>query len=400
MMRAQLGALILATSLIQLANGFFTTVVSLRLGLEAFNPAFEGLVMSAYFVGFALGSASCGRLLKRIGHIRSYAAFGGIVIAATAAMSVVVELSAWTGLRAAIGYGCAGLFVTTESWLHAKAPREMRGRVFATYMVGTFLALALGQLLVGSLPIEGYVPFSVILGLFAVALVMVSVTYAEPPSLIAEERLRYSEVLRAAPLAVLGCFIAGMVSATFYAVFPAWMLANEIPQATISIFMLTAVLGGLAFQMPVGLASDRFDRRVVLGLLAAGLAAAAMALDVVPRTYVAILPVAAILGGCMSTLYPVCVANALDNMSAERVVAISSRMILVSGIGSACGPVIASWIMGRLDINGVLYFMAAATALLAACAFLRASTRTETEHEERPFVVIAPQAIQAAPDPR
>ena len=400
MMRAQLGALILATSLIQLANGFFTTVVSLRLGLEAFNPAFEGLVMSAYFVGFALGSASCGRLLKRIGHIRSYAAFGGIVIAATAAMSVVVELSAWTVLRAAIGYGCAGLFVTTESWLHAKAPREMRGRVFATYMVGTFLALALGQLLVGSLPIEGYVPFSVILGLFAVALVMVSVTYAEPPSLIAEERLRYSEVLRSAPLAVLGCFIAGMVSASFYAVFPAWMLANEIPQATISIFMLTAVLGGLAFQMPVGLASDRFDRRVVLGLLAAGLAAAAMALDIVPRTYVAILPVAAILGGCMSTLYPVCVANALDNMSAERVVAISSRMILVSGIGSACGPVIASWIMGRLDINGVLYFMAAATALLAACAFLRASTRTETEHEERPFVVIAPQAIQAAPDPR
>lgn len=400
MMRAQLGALILATSLIQLANGFFTTVVSLRLGLEAFNPAFEGLVMSAYFVGFALGSASCGSLLKRIGHIRSYAAFGGIVIAATAAMSVVVELSAWTVLRAAIGYGCAGLFVTTESWLHAKAPREMRGRVFATYMVGTFLALALGQLLVGSLPIEGYVPFSVILGLFAVALVMVSVTYAEPPSLIAEERLRYSEVLRAAPLAVLGCFIAGMVSATFYAVFPAWMLANEIPQATISIFMLTAVLGGLAFQMPVGLASDRFDRRVVLGLLAAGLAAAAMALDAVPRTYVAILPVAAVLGGCMSTLYPVCVANALDNMSAERVVAISSRMILVSGIGSACGPVIASWIMGRLDINGVLYFMAAATALLAACAFLRASTRTETEHEERPFVVIAPQAIQAAPDPR
>jgi MFS family permease len=397
-MRAQLGALILATSIVQLANGFFTTVLSLRLGLETFDPALEGLVMSAYFIGFTIGSVTCGRLLRRIGHIRSYAAFGGIVIAATAIMAAVVDLSAWGLMRAAIGYGCAGLFVTTESWLHAKAPSATRGRVFAFYMVGTFVALALGQLLIGALPIEGSLPFNVILALFAVALVMVSTTYAEPPLIRAEGKLAYVELFRAAPLAVLGCFVAGMVSATFYAVFPAWMLVNQVPQATISLFMLTAVLGGLAFQLPVGLLSDRFDRRMLLAVLAAGLATAALLLNFVPRTYAAILPIAAMLGGFMSTLYPVCISNAMDNVSSERVVLVSSRMILIGGIGSACGPISASWIMAHLDINGVLYFMAGATLLLAALAFLRTFMRAEAPHEDRPFTVVAPQSIQLAPD--
>ncbi|MBC9205361.1 MFS transporter [Roseomonas aerophila] len=397
-MRAQLGALILATSIVQLANGFFTTVLSLRLGLESFDPALEGVVMSAYFIGFTIGSVTCGRLLRRIGHIRAYAAFGGIVIAATAILAAVVDLAAWGLMRAAIGYGCAGLFVTTESWLHAKAPSATRGRVFAVYMVGTFIALALGQLLVGALPVEGSLPFQIILALFAVALVMVSTTSAEPPAIAAEGRLAYAELIRAAPLAVLGCFIAGMVSATFYAVFPAWMLANQIPQATISLFMLAAVLGGLAFQLPVGLLSDRFDRRLLLGILATGLAVAALLLNVVPRSYAAILPVAAVLGGFMSTLYPVCISNAMDNISSDRVVLVSSRMILISGIGSACGPVSASWIMGHLDIDGVLYVMAGATLLLAVLAFLRAFTRAEAAHEARPFTVVAPQSIQLAPD--
>ena len=84
-------------------------------------------------------------------------------------------------LRAVIGFGCAGIFVTTESWLNAKAQPSERGRVFSVYMVGTFLALAAGQLLIGRAKIETAAPFNAIVALFAVALVMVSATRAEPP---------------------------------------------------------------------------------------------------------------------------------------------------------------------------------------------------------------------------
>jgi hypothetical protein len=48
-------------------------------------------------------------------------------------------------------------------------------------MLGTFLALALGQLLIGHAEVETAEPFNVIAILFAVALVIVSTTRAEPP---------------------------------------------------------------------------------------------------------------------------------------------------------------------------------------------------------------------------
>ena len=120
-MRAQIGTLIIATSVIQLANGFFGTFISLRVAIEDFGATMAGLVLSSYFAGFTLGALRCGRIIERVGHIRAYAAFAGLVVAATAAMPLLVGPLPWLVLRAVVGFGCAGLFVTTESWLNAKA---------------------------------------------------------------------------------------------------------------------------------------------------------------------------------------------------------------------------------------------------------------------------------------
>ena len=71
--------------------------------------------------GFTVGALRCGRIIERIGHIRAYAVFGGLVVAATAAMPLWIEPWPWLALRGVIGFGCSGIFVTTESWLSAKA---------------------------------------------------------------------------------------------------------------------------------------------------------------------------------------------------------------------------------------------------------------------------------------
>ena len=120
-MRAQIGTLVIATSVVQLANGFFGTFISLRVMDEDFGATMAGLVLSSYFAGFTLGALRCGGIIDRIGHIRAYAAFGGLVVAATAAMPFWLGAFPWLLLRGVIGFGCSGIFVTTESWLNAKA---------------------------------------------------------------------------------------------------------------------------------------------------------------------------------------------------------------------------------------------------------------------------------------
>ena len=398
-MRAQITTLIIATSLIQLANGFFGTFISLRVTMEDFGATMAGLVLSSYFAGFTLAALRCGRIIERIGHIRSYAAFAGLVAAATAAMPLMVGSLVWLVLRAIVGFGCAGLFITTESWLNAKSPPAERGRIFSIYMVGTFLALAVGQLLIGRAKIETTAPFNGIVALFAVALVMVSTTRAEPPRATSTETLPYGQLARAAPVAVVGCVLSGLISGAFYALVPAWMQDVGTTRATIALFMLVAVLGGLAFQVPVGWLSDRFDRRLVLAGLSLGFAGIAVILVYVPRSLPAVLPAAILLGGFMSTLYPVCVSHAHDRMPADRVVAVSGRLILLSGLGSVVGPLIGSILMAHFEIDGVFYFMAVAALILTFLAAGRSFTTTAPHHLERPFEILTPQATPLAHDP-
>ena len=397
-MRASIGTLIVATSIVQLANGFFGTFFSLRVAVEGFEATVAGLVLSSYFAGFTLGAVRSDRIIARIGHIRAYAAFGGVVGAATAVMPLLVDPYAWMALRAVVGFGCAGLFVATESWLNTKAPPAMRGRVFAVYMVGTFMALAAGQLLIGGIDVAAAGPFNAIVALFAVALVMVSFTRAEPPQAIAASKMPFRELAHAAPIAVAGCALSGVITGTFYALLPAWMQGAGVLRGTIALFMFAAVAGGLAFQVPIGRLSDRLDRRHVVAGLGVGLAAAAVALVFLPRSLTMVLPVAALLGGFMSTLYPVCVAHANDRMPAERVVAVSGALILLSGVGSVAGPLIGTQLMVRFDINGVLYLMAGAALLLALLSLGRSLSRPSPAHRTRTFEVLTPQAAPLAHD--
>jgi MFS family permease len=397
-MWAQIGTLIIATSLIQLANGFFGTLISLRVAIEDFGPTLSGLVLSSYFAGFTLGALRCERIIEWVGHIRAYAAFAGLVVAATAVMPLLPGALPWLILRAVVGFGCAGLFIATESWLNAKAAPAQRGRIFSAYMFGTFVALALGQLLIGRARIETAGPFNAIAALFAAALVIVSMTRAEPPLGTTSARLPFGQLSRAAPVAVVGCVVAGLVSAAFYALVPAWMQDEGIARETIAIFMLVAVLGGLAFQVPVGRLSDLFDRQLVLAALSLGFAGAAIALVNFPHSRSVVFLVAALLGGFMSTLYPVCVANAHDHMPADRVVAVSGRLILVSGLGSIIGPLIGTSVMARFSIDGLFYFMAAAAVLLALVATARRLAKAPPTHQERTFEILTPQAAPLAHD--
>jgi MFS family permease len=396
-LRTQIGELVVAASIVQLANGFFGTFVSLRVAIENFEA--PGLVLSAYFAGFTLGALRSSKIIERIGHIRAFAAFAGLVAAATALMPLLVGSLAWVVLRALVGFGCAGIFVTTESWLSSKAPTSERGRVFSIYMVGTFLALALGQLLIARADIETAAPFNLIVALFTVALIIVTAARAEPPRISASDALPYGVLTRAAPIAVAGAALSGLVGGTFYALVPAWMQGRGTTQATIALFMLVAVLGGFAFQIPVGRLSDRFDRRIVLAMLSLGFAVTALAIVLLPRRLPTILPAAVLLGGFMSTLYPVCVGYAHDCMPADRVVAVSGRLILVSGVGSVLGPLIGASLMAHFDIDGVFYFMAAAVLVLAVGAGLSAWMTPAPHHRDVSFEILAPQAGPLAHNP-
>ena len=85
-------------------------------------------------------------------------------------------------------------------------------------------------------------------------------------------------------------------------------------------------------------------------------------------------------------------------MPADRVVAVSSRLILVTGLGSVLGPIIGMSLMERFEIDGVFYFMGTAGFLLAILAGGRSLISASPMHLDRPFEILAPQASVLAHD--
>lgn len=109
------GSLIVAISLVQLANGYMGTLVGMRLAATGENALMTGIVTSAFFCGYAIGSVLCKGLIQRAGHIRAFSAFAALVAIATLGLGLCFHPLPWTLLRLLSGFGSAGLFVATES---------------------------------------------------------------------------------------------------------------------------------------------------------------------------------------------------------------------------------------------------------------------------------------------
>jgi len=388
---AAVGSLLLGISLIQLANGYLGTLIGIRLAAAHVEPMITGVVTSAYFAGYAVGAVFCNRLINRAGHIRAFAAFAGLVTATLLGLALYFDTVLWTVLRALIGFGCAGLFVTTESWLNAKASAAIRGSVFAIYMVATYATFAGGQFVLNLAAPTDFSLFALAAILFCVALVSVAMTRAVQPVPVASSRLKAGELLAAAPVAVAGCFAGGLITGCFYALVPVYAESNGRSTLEISSYMALAITGGLLMQIPVGKLSDAFDRRLIAGLVS--FAFAGFALTITPARPTAWFPVIwLLLGGFMSVIYPVCVAHANDRMPEERAVSVSGRLILISGVGSAVGPLLAAAAMSALGVRGLFNFMAALAVLFAFFAFF-ALARDFSVHRPlfkrpRPFLLL------------
>jgi MFS family permease len=386
---AAVGALIVGISFVQLASGFVGTLVSMRVKSLGFGDYLSGAVLAAYYVGYTLGAARAGRLINQVGHIRAFAAFAGLVGAAVALQPVLPRAAFWVLARLATGFGTAGLYIATESWLNAKASPSSRSAVFALYMVATAATFGSGQFLLNIGDSQDLELFALAAALFCMGLIPVSTTKAEVPRLPPGPRLSLVELRRLAPVAVLGCAVGGLIGSTFFTLVPVYGTKEGLPAARISLLVATAVFGGLAFQVPVGWLSDRLDRRIVAALLSVGVTAAALAFVAVraPGGW-APLVLIFIFGGFMATIYPVCVAHATDRVAPERAVAVSGQLILTYGTAACLGPIIGTWIMDHDSISGVFLFMAAVMVPLALFALYRVVTVGRAASKDRPFTIL------------
>jgi MFS family permease len=259
-----LSPLLAAVALVVIGVGLLFSVMGIRANLSNFSSVTLGLVMSAYYVGFLVGSYSSPWLIRRIGHIRAFAALASMASTMPILHAMWVNPWFWGGLRLLTGLCVIGMYVVIESWLNSATPSKHRGKVFGTYMIVCSVAGAVGQWLILVGDKMSFVPFAVVAMVFSVALLPITLSPQDEPEVEAAPRFSLRRLFQVSPLGVVGVTGAGVLNGAFFGMGAAFAQGAGLSDTNVASFMGATLLGGALFQWPVGHYSDKHDRRLVL----------------------------------------------------------------------------------------------------------------------------------------
>jgi MFS family permease len=391
--------LLLGVAILLTGQGLQGTLLPVRANLEGFSTLSIGLMGGAYFFGFTLGCLRGSTLLRRVGHIRVFAAMTAAASAVPLLHGLWVETWLWWLLRFVTGYCFAVLYVVIESWLNELATNETRGTVFSAYTLITLTVLAVGQQMLLLYDPQQMALFAIASAAVSIAAIPVVMSVAPTPQHGEEKvRLDLRRLFRISPAGALGCLASGLANGPFWALAPVFVAGYSSKVSLVAWFMTAAVLGGALGQWPLGFWSDRVDRRWVIAFAAfAGLLVGLSAwLFFSSMSPVLLMSLGAAWGAVAFPLYAVSVAHTNDHARPGEYVMISSGLLLMYGIGAIAGPFIASLSMQLLGAGGLFFYTAAIHMLLMGYIAFRFFQRESPPEEEHRKFVDALAATQTA----
>ncbi|MCC5955641.1 MAG: MFS transporter [Natronohydrobacter sp.] len=384
-------ALLLGMLFLMVGNGVQGTLLGIRGAIEGFSTTQMSIVMSAYFLGFLIGSRAAPEMIRRVGHVRVFAALGSLISAVLVLYAAIPDWVAWTILRVLIGFAFSGVYVTAESWLNNTASNENRGQALSLYMIVQMLGIIAAQALINFADPAGFLLFIIPSVLVSLAFAPILLSISPAPTFGTTKSMSIRQLYDVSPLGVVGIFLMGGVFSALFGMTAVWGTEAGLSILEISIFTAAIYVGGLIFQYPIGWLSDRMDRRKLLVVVALiGTACGALAV-VFPLSFVWLLGVALVIGGISNPLYSLLVAYTNDYVDTDQMAAVSGGLLFVNGLGAIVGPLAIGWLMSLIGPPGYFLFIITLTAVLSLYALYRMTQRPATPvAESGPFAPVSP----------
>ena len=368
--------LLLGMAILMLGAGLQGTLLGLRATIEGFPTPVTGLVMSCYYVGYLLGTLIAPRLLRRIGHVRVFAAFAALASVAALVHASWVHPLPWGAMRLISGLCFAGIYVVAESWLNHRATRTNRGRMLAVYMLVLYVGLGAAQFLLVLASPQTAAPFMMVSALISLAMVPIVASAQQTPEPAVPHPVSYRDLYRNSPLGVVAVAVSGMISSIIFSMGPVYARLNGSGTRGVAAFMAVSILAAVLTQYPVGRLSDRMDRRTVIAsvcTLATLAAGGIAALGPLPPPVFLLL--AALFSGSALTLYSLAVSHVNDKLEPAQMVAASSALLMMNGMAAAAGPALTGSLIAAFGPRAYFATLATLTGALTVFDLWRKSRR-------------------------
>lgn len=389
--------LFLGIAFLMLGNGLQGTLVSWRATYEGFSPSTTGLIMTGYYAGFLAGSLFTPKLVSGVGYIRVFAALASLASTAVLIQILFINPQTWFAMRLLTGFCFAGTYVIVESWLNAASDNKSRGQMLSFYMLISFSGMAGGQWLLKLAHPSGYSLFILSSILLSLALVPVLVKRTETPEVETEARISIIKLASISPAGVFTIFVSAIAHGSMFAMGAVFAVKSGLTVTSTAIFMSSFIATGALAQWPLGWLSDQIDRRIVIlgsGFIAALLCFFLLQIDSQhPGFFIAF----AALGGVSLPMYSIAVAHTNDRLDPEQMTGASSTIVLILGLGSIQGPIIAGYLLNTMGSPGYLINLGVTHLIIATGMLYFMVKREAVAHEDQThYQAIPPRSTGVA----
>ena len=391
-------ALFVGMFMLMVGNGLQGTLLGLRGEAEGFTTLSLSIVMSAYFLGFLFSSRFTPELIRRVGHVRVFAALGSMISAVLIAYPVLVEPWAWAIGRVIIGFCFCGVYITAESWLNDASSNENRGKSLSLYMIVQMAGIVVAQWIVSRGDVSGYVLFIIPSILVSLAFAPVLLSVRPMPAFETTKPMNVMDLIKTSPLACFGMFMLGGVFAAQFGMSAVYASRVGLTVGEVSFFVSAIYVSALVLQYPIGWLSDRMDRRVLIIWISLVGGFGSLIAFFVPGSFFLIILSGAIVGGTSNPLYALLIAYANDYLQKEDMAAASGGLLFINGVGAIAGPLIVGVMMDVIGNNGFWLFTAALMLMIGFYGLYRATqrSRSDMDNETVPYAPVSAASTPVA----
>ncbi|ETX16547.1 major facilitator transporter [Roseivivax halodurans JCM 10272] len=368
--------------LLLLGNGLQGSLMGIRGNAAGFSPFVMSVIISAYFLGFMIASRMTPTMIRRVGHVRVFAALGSMISAALIMFPTIEHPAVWIAMRVLLGFAFCGVYVTSESWINNSVTNERRGQAISLYMITQMLGIIAAQALLLVPDPSGYLLFIIPSVLVSISFAPILLAISPTPAFETTKPMNLWSLFHTTPLGFVGMSLMGAVFALQFGMSAVFASIAGMTLQQTSIFVAAFYVGALICQYPLGWLSDRMDRRVLIAIVAAAGGTAGIGGLLFTDSFTVLVVVAAITGGSANPLYSLLIAYTNDFLAPEDMASGSAGLMFVNGIGAIIGPLVTGYLMQAIGPRGYFILIAVPMLALTGYALYRMTRRAAPSVDE------------------
>ncbi|OYD07118.1 hypothetical protein CHM34_12020 [Paludifilum halophilum] len=370
-----------------LNQGMLLPLLATLLEDEGISSSLNGLNAASLYLGILAVTPLCGPMVRRFGYRRVMVAGLMVTIFSLFSFPVWKGFSSWFLLRFLVGVGDCALQYAAQLWITSDSPRHLRGRRISLYGLAFGIGFGIGPLGINLLAWGDAVPFWVMGFLLCGVFFGVNrLKEAKPVILPGKERGRRKvpRIYRWAFVALCPAFVYGFLEASLSGSFPIYGLREGLDTAWVSVLISAFLYGSLLFQVPLGVLSDRWGRRLVLGGTCLFGAVGMASIPAVMGNAVLLLVLFTLIGGLLGSLYSLGLAYMADLLPQEYLPEANALANVHFAVGCMTGPYAGGLLIQSVGGGGLFYLISATlfTFVLLTVFQRKPAVRETSSHTE------------------